>query len=240
MNELLSNVVLVLIGMATGYLIGSWVESFLHEHVSDALTCRVRKWKRYPRLLRSLINTYYSHHTIHHVKTYRKSHGQMFDSNEQEKDLRLALLERGKHGETIIKGGFGTRLYGWGAVKFTLPTLIPCGLLMIYSSHWFGLGALITAVLPPITSHWVHPHLHLPFLQKRCQASLLLRWFLGTRYFRWQYINHFLHHRYGGTSNFNLVLGADYLRRKNRKPNSKDAKLLEELGVPGFSVELNE
>ncbi|MDQ7732583.1 hypothetical protein QT231_07725 [Halomonas sp. SpR1] len=240
MAEPLINAALVLAGVVTGYLISSWVESFLHEYVSDALTHRVRKWERYPRLLRSLINTYYSHHTIHHVKTYRKSHDRMFDSAQQEEEVRRLLLERGKHGETIIKGVFGTRLHGWGAVKFTLPSLIPCGLLAIYSSHWFGLGLLTTVLLPPVMSHWVHPHLHQPFLQRRSHAPLWLRWFLGTRYFRWQYINHFLHHRYGGTSNFNLVLGADYFRRKVRKPSLKDARLLAELGAPGFNLECSE
>ena len=32
------------------------------------------------------------------------------------------------------------------------------------------------------------------------------------------YRNHFMHHRYDGTSNFNLVLGADILRRRVRMP----------------------
>src|SRR5437764_310198 len=50
------------IGLALGYIIGSFIESILHEYVSDAPASWVRRWRCYPRLFRVPLNTYFSHH----------------------------------------------------------------------------------------------------------------------------------------------------------------------------------
>jgi hypothetical protein len=68
------------IGLAVGYIIGSFIESILHEYVSDAPAPWVRKWRRYPRLFRVPLNTYFSHHVIHHHQTFRRNHITQFDS----------------------------------------------------------------------------------------------------------------------------------------------------------------
>ena len=46
------------------------------------------------------------------------------------------------------------------------------------------------------------------------------------------YRNHFMHHRYDGTSNYNLVLGADILRKRVRVPSSDDISAMAEIGMP--------
>ena len=48
------------------------------------------------------------------------------------------------------------------------------------------------------------------------------------------YRNHFMHHRYGGASNFNLVLGADYLRGRMRTPSSAAGAAMREVGMPVY------
>src|SRR5690606_34978471 len=111
----------IFLGLGLGYLVGSWVESFMHEHVSDAHPRRVKAWMRSPRLLRPLINTHYSHHTIHHVRTFRAGHTTQFRSEEERSQLTEVLLARGRHGRIIIAGAFGTRLHGSGALVFVAP-----------------------------------------------------------------------------------------------------------------------
>jgi hypothetical protein len=62
-----------LTGLAVGYFIGSFIESILHEYVSDAPAPWVRAWRRHPRLFRVPLNTYFSHHVIHHHQTFRRN-----------------------------------------------------------------------------------------------------------------------------------------------------------------------
>lgn len=222
----------LLLGLALGYLIGSWVESFMHEYVSDAHPKFVRFWARAPRLFRPLINTHYSHHTIHHVKTYRSGHVTQFRSREEQEAVTAELLARGKHGRIILAGAYGTRLHGSGALVFVAPLVI------FFPVFWFTLGPVgflggcVTLLLPPFMSHFVHPWLHRPFEQGQREAPRWLAWLLRTRYLQAVYRNHFLHHRYGGVSNFNLVLGADLLRRKAREPTSRDLEVMVEIGMP--------
>ncbi len=49
---------------------------------------------------------------------------------------------------------------------------------------------------------------------------------------RMAYRNHFLHHRHGGTSNFNLVLGGDWLRGRLRRVSDEDLRAMQAAGVP--------
>lgn len=222
----------LLLGLGLGYLIGSWVESFMHEYVSDAHPRAVRRWLRSPRLLRPLINTHYSHHTIHHVRTYRAGHVTQFRSEAEKAQLTEDLLARGAHGRTILAGAYGTRLHGTGVLVFVAPLVI------FFPVFWFSLGpwgfaaGCVTLLLPPFMSHFVHPWLHRPFEQGQAEAPPWLAWLLRTRYLRAVYRNHFLHHRYGGISNFNLVLGADVLRRRTRVLTPRDLEVMEEIGMP--------
>jgi hypothetical protein len=186
----------IMLGLGLGYLIGSWVESFMHEHVSDAHPRRVKAWMRAPRLLRPLINTHYSHHTIHHVRTFRSGHTTQFRSEEERAQLTEVLEARGRHGRIILAGAFGTRLHGSGALVFVAPLVI------FFPLFWWGLGPVGFVGL------------------------------LRTRYMRAVYRNHFLHHRYGGVSNFNLVLGADVLRGRTRAVTVRDLEVMAEIGMP--------
>ena len=85
--------------------------------------------------------------------------------------------------------------------------------------------------LPPLLSNWVHPYLHMSHERALSEAPPLLRWFLGTWYARAMARNHFIHHRYGGTSNFNLVLGADILRGVWRRASARDYEVMQRIGL---------
>lgn len=222
----------VLLGLALGYVIASYVESFMHEYVSDARPKAVRFWSRAPWLFRPLINTHYSHHTIHHVRTFRDGHVKMFRSEEEKEKLTGELLQRGWHGQVIIRGAYGTRLYGSGALVFVAPLIIFFPVFYLTLKPIAFLAGCVTLLLPPFMSHFVHPYLHQPFEQGQRTAPRWLAWFLRTAYGRAIYRNHFLHHRYGGVSNFNLVLGADVLRRRTRALTPRDLEVMAEIGMP--------
>lgn len=222
----------VLLGLALGYLISSFVESFLHEYVSDAHPRFVRAWNRFPRLLTPLINTHFSHHTIHHLRTFRSNHVTQFRSEEEKQKLTAEMLERGKHGRTIINGAFATRLHGEGAFVFVAPLVVFFPVFYFTLELEGFLAGCVTLLLPAFMSHFVHPYLHRPFEEGQRQAPGWLAWLLRTRYGRAIYRNHFLHHRYGGVSNFNLVLGADVLRRRSRALTERDLEVMAEIGMP--------
>ena len=219
-------------GLLSGYIISSWIESFMHQYVSDALPKTVRFWQKYPRLFQPLINTHYSHHTIHHVRTFKANHVTQFRSEVERAKLSAELHQRGWHGQVILKGAFATRLAGSGALVFVSPLLL-CLPFMLALLGWPGFwGALLTLMLPPFMSHFVHPYLHRPFVYGQKHAPRWLALFLASGYGRAMYRNHYMHHRYGGTSNFNLVLGADYWRRRIRQPRPKDWQEMALLGMP--------
>ena len=220
------------LGVAGGYLVSSYIESFLHENVSDARPRQVRFWKKYPKILKPLINTHYSHHTIHHARTWRQDHVTQFRSDDEREKLNNELHARGRHGRLIMKGDYATKLHNEGALVFTAPLILACLLLFNFTPFLFALGACTTVFLPTLFSYFVHPYLHMPHAKGQVHASKPMAWLLRTRYFKAMYVNHFIHHRYGGTSNFNLVLGADVLRRRNRAPVDTDMEIMRNIGIP--------
>ena len=232
MDILLINIFKFLLGIAGGYFTSSYIESYLHENVSDARPRRVKFWKNFPNLLKPLINTHYSHHTIHHARTWRQDHVTQFRSEEEREKLDRVLHARGRHGRLIIKGDYAAKLHNEGALVFTAPLLVACMLLFLYTPFAFALGASTTIFLPTYFSYFVHPYLHMPFAKGQARASKPMAWLLRTKYFKAMYVNHFIHHRYGGTSNFNLVLGADTIRRRKRLAVDSDIKIMRSIGIP--------
>ena len=148
------------IGLAIGYVIASFIELILHEYVSDAPTHWVRKWRRYPRLFRVLLNTYFSHHIIHHYQTFRKNHVTQFASPEQRARVDSVLLARGRHGRLIIAGDYANRIHAEGGFVFALPGLVSAVALGFFLPISMAIGSTIALMLPPIFSYWLHPYRH--------------------------------------------------------------------------------
>jgi hypothetical protein len=103
-------------------------------------------------------------------------------------------------------------------------------------SH-FALGPLATLgccaalALPPLFSNFLHPYLHMPYSSAIHSAPWWLKPMTKTAYFRAMCTNHFPHHKYIA-SNFNLVLGADWIRGVARKPSAQDVEAMLRLGLP--------
>jgi hypothetical protein len=225
-------VVEVIIGLTIGYALGSLLESFLHEYVSDASTRLLAVWRRHPRLFRVLLNTHFSHHVIHHYQTFRKNHVTQFDSLEHRAALEAFLLRRGRHGKIIIKGDFANRVHAEGAVVFALPSILTGLMIGLVAPVSVAVSAALALALPTLFSYFIHPFLHMSFSKGQRLAPPITAALLRTKYMRAVYRNHFLHHRYGGTSNYNLVLGADFVRRRLRKPDNDALRTMREIGMP--------
>ncbi len=226
-------IVNVIAGLVLGYVIGSVIESWLHEHVSDAPARYLVVWRRYPRVLQSVfLNARFGHHVIHHHQTYRKNHITQFESLEERARLADIVLRRGRYGRTIVAGDFGNHLRAEGALLYALPLVSAGVLFSLFLPLTVALPAFLTLVLPPLFSYAIHPVLHVPFAEAQRSAPPLMACLLRTRYMRALYRNHFLHHHYGGTSNYNLVLGGDVLRRRVRAADAGALQAMKDTGMP--------
>lgn len=218
------------LGLLLGYLLATLAESFLHRSVQHAGS-RVRKfWLRHPRLFAPFLRAYYSHHTIHHARTFRHDYVTQFrDAREQQqvdRELPPAWAER------IKREDYGLTLKGWGILLFLLPVAPLIPLLYFVLGAWVCLGALLPLlVVYPLMSMWIHPLLHRAHGDAAGRTSPLGRWLLKTRYMKAVVRGHYLHHRYINC-NYNLLLGGDYLFGAYRRPSAADLKDMARLGLP--------
>lgn len=221
----------IVIGLLIGYLSGSYVESFMHQYVSDAPPKLYRIYKRYPRLFSALTTSYYTHHVIHHYHTFKQSHTQQFASAEEEQKLRQKLAKRGRHGQLIADSAYGVGLGAQGVIKYMIVLALPLPLFYWLFNPYIFAGILVTAWLPIPMSRWLHHYVHISREEMSRTSPRWLQWLMNTRYMRAVAVNHFIHHKYGGKNNFNLVLGADVLRRVSRKATPADYKEMREIGL---------
>lgn len=218
-------------GFIAGYIIASLIESFMHQHVSDAPYRRVRAWERYPRLMKYFIRTRYSHHVIHHIKTFRQDFVTQFRNNAERQAVDAELRARHEHGEIIRRSNYAVKLHGSGSMVFVAPLLPAVPVVLWLGGIEVVLGCSLALLLPPLLSNYVHPYLHMPHAKAVSDAPLVLSLLLRTWYFRAMARNHYMHHRYVA-SNFNLLLGGDLLRFKYRRPSAKDLDDMGRLGLP--------
>lgn len=219
------------VGFFAGYLIASWIESFMHQHVSDAPPRSVKRWQKYPHLFRYLIRTNYSHHVIHHAKTYRKDYVTQFESDAERQELDRMLSTMGDHGRIILESRYAVKLHGSGALVFVAPLLPVVPISYFALGPMATLGCCVALALPPLFSNFLHPYLHMPYASAIASSPWWLKPLIKTAYYRAMCVNHFLHHTYVA-SNFNLVLGADWIRGVARKPTTRDLETMLSLGLP--------
>jgi hypothetical protein len=218
------------LGFCIGYVAASLIESTMHQHVSDAPYKVVRLWERYPRIFKYFMRTRYSHHVVHHTKTFRQDFVTQFRSDAEREALDEELRHKGAHGRMILRSRYAVKLHGSGALVFVAP-LLPAALLVNAAfSVPAAIGASMALLLPPLLSNFVHPYLHMPHEEAIRTAPRATAFLLRTWYFRAMARNHYMHHRYV-VSNFNLLLGGDHIRRKYRRPSPKDLAEMARIGL---------
>ncbi|AUX32159.1 MULTISPECIES: hypothetical protein [Sorangium] len=219
-----------LLGAAMGYVTATLVESFAHHHISDARPRRVRWWTQHPRLFKYLIRTHYSHHSVHHLRTFRKDHVTQFRNDDERRALDAELAERGAHGQIVLRSNYAVKLHGTGALVFVSPLIPFLPVVYLLLGPWGLVGSVLPMLCPPLFSNYLHPYLHMPHEVAVTKAPPLISWLLRTRYGRAVARNHFMHHRYMNC-NFNLMLGGDILRGVSRRPSHKDIAEMQRIGL---------
>ncbi len=219
-----------IIGTFIGYLIITVSESFFHRYIQHA-PYGVRRQYRYLRHLgTSLRQAWYSHHVVHHYRTFRHTFTVQFDTVDQQTRLDHHLNEQ-KMIE-IAETDYGVRI-GRKAkyyIKYMAPTLPLFTLACVTGGAAFSLGALIPLIIWPMMAQFVHPYLHMRHDDIKTEAPLYARLVSKTTYFKWLAIHHWMHHRYEHC-NYNLLLGGDVILGVQRFPRSSD---WEEMGEAGL------
>ena len=195
----------LLFGFIIGYIVASLIESWMHQYVSDAPMRLVNKWLKYPRLLNYLIRTNYSHHVVHHRKTFKLNHITQFRNDKERYCLDAELLLHGKHGVIIKKSQYAVKLHGSGSLVFIAPLLPVAILFPLLLGVDATIGAIIALLCPPLLSNYIHPYLHMPHKQAVAESPFIISWLLKKSYFKAMARNHFMHHKYVA-SNFNQLL----------------------------------
>jgi hypothetical protein len=218
----------VLLGVILGYLLVTFAESFLHEHIHHAQRWFLALQKKYPRLLKPFRDAYRSHAIVHHCWTYH-DHVTRFASEHQKQRVDERLQDH--EGRRIIAEAYGTTLGLRSTVVFVLPILpvvLPALLLLPWPA---AAGFAVPVVIYPLMSKVIHPYLHEPYREALRKAPAVIRWALSTRYMKSVWRHHWMHHR-SPQSNFNLLLGGDWFRGKHRSPSAEDERQMSEVGLP--------
>jgi hypothetical protein len=217
-------------GIIVGYLISSIFESIFHRSIYHASASARRGWKHVPLLGEWMQRSWYSHHVIHHVRTFQVNHTQMFRSELEHVRLDRLLKSRGM--DLIIDERYGTTVSGgWGIVRFIAPSLPMFLVLWWCASLPLIAGSVVPLALWPAMSKIVHPFLHMRYDDACETCPRWFRLFIRGPCFRFLARHHWLHHRHTNC-NYNLLVLGDILIGRFRRPSSDDLTLMFSDGMP--------
>lgn len=219
----------IVLGIVLGYILFSITESVVHRYILHAQGRRRKSWRKLGRLGVYINNSWYSHHVVHHNKTFTTNYVTMFDSKQQERELSDFLTKNGK--EQIVLNSYGLRVGGfYERLQYLYPHLLWFFVICYLGGVWLTLGALVPLFLYIWVAEYVHPYIHLPYYKAIDAAPSFMRLVIKTRYFKYLARYHFLHHKYI-SCNFNLMLGGDWFWGCHRSPNKKDLAEMIDLGL---------
>jgi len=222
-------ILLFVFGLCSGYLLATLAESFFHQHIGHAGRWFRKLQKKYPRILGGFSEAYRSHNIVHHIWTFFYNHVTQFLDEQHKKVVDDRL--RDKAGKRIIEEDYGTTLGLRSTLLFVLP-IMPVVIPIVFLLPWAAkVGFCLPVVIYPLMSSIIHPYLHQPYQQALSNAPWILRWLLATAYMRCVWRHHYLHHQYPD-SNFNLLLGGDWLRGVHRRATEEDNQRMREIGLP--------
>lgn len=220
----------LLAGLVIGYVIATVVESYVHQHVGHASPQTVARWKHRSGVCGFLAQINYAHNVVHHQQTFRRDFVTQFCSGDERRQLDSELAALGAEGKRIIRSNYGLQLQDLGALVFFAPLVPVLPWLGSQRFIWTAIGATMALALPPMLSHFIHPYLHLPYEQVVRQSPMRTGWLLRRRHFRLIAQHHFVHHRHPRT-NFNLLLGGDWLRGCHRRADAQQREEMRQLGL---------
>jgi hypothetical protein len=216
-------------GLIVGYLLVSVTESLSHNKLLHANKRRVKTWEKLGKPGVYMHSSWYSHHVVHHHLTFKKNHVTMFESESEERKLREYLLLKQK--EEVVLDSYGLRIGSFKKkIEYLYTHILQLTLVCYFGGLWFTTGVSLIIVFYIWLAEYLHPYTHLPYSESLKSASVLMRPFIRSRYFKYLLQHHYLHHKYKDC-NFNLVLGGDFLLRSHRSPCREDLIEMKELGI---------
>jgi len=218
----------IILGIVLGYILFSITESIIHRYILHAKGRRRESWSKLGYLGVYINNSWYSHHVVHHCKTFKTDYVAMFDSKQQERELSDFLTKNGK--EQVVLNSYGLRVGSfYEKMQYIYPHLLWLFVICYFGGGWFALGVLVPLFLYVWVAEYVHPYVHLSYNKSIGVASPLMRLAIKTKYFKYLARHHYLHHKYINC-NFNLMLGGDWFLGCHRSPNKKDLVEINNLG----------
>jgi hypothetical protein len=217
----------ILLGIFLGLLSATVTESLGHKFTGHPGPALRRLYLRHPRLFFPFLRPLYQHLVIHHHKTFTGRFFDQFDSarHKLEVDAWIAMKFPSDFSALIWREKYNLTLRGvTGVLPFAIPFCVGPLLIFLTLGPVAFWGSLMTAFIPVWLSKYVHPLIHLP--EDVARAHPFVRWLMRTGYMRRVFRNHYLHHQHLGT-NFNLLLGGDYLVFLHRRATAKEEEELE-------------
>ncbi|SFE21309.1 hypothetical protein [Nitrosomonas sp. Nm166] len=219
----------VLLGIILGYVFFSIFESIAHKYLLHAKRRTRIYWHKLGYLGKYINNSWFSHHVVHHHKTFRTNHVTLFDSKQQEKELNQLLIENNKR--EIIHSSYGLRIGNiYEKIRYLYPHFLWLLIVCYAGGGYFTLGILVPLFFYIWIAEYVHPYIHLPYRKAIDIASPIMRLVIKTKYFKYLARHHYLHHKYLNC-NFSLMLGADWFLGCHRLPNEIDLIEMSNLGL---------
>src|SRR4051794_30845678 len=112
----------ILYGLLIGYLAVSVCESYFHRTIGHASPRLRLLWRKMRKLGAPFLRSWYSHHVVHHFKTFRRDHVTQFSCPDEERRLRLSMIAKG-HGH-VVGQSYGVRVGSPGEFfRYVGPTL---------------------------------------------------------------------------------------------------------------------
>jgi hypothetical protein len=221
------------LGLLFGFLSATVTESLGHRFTGHPGPRQRRLYLKYPRLFHIFLKPYYQHLVIHHHRTFKGNFFDQFRDELEKKELDTWISRKfsKQFSELIWVERYNLTLKGIsGTLPFAIPfTAGPLLIGMVFGWTAF-FASLLTAFIPVWMSKFIHPLVHLP--EETHLAHPLIQWLMKTSYMKMVFKNHYLHHQQLET-NFNLLLGGDYIVGHHRAPTIEEAVALESL-LPEF------
>ena len=188
----------------------------MHQYVGHAKRDLKNKWKN-SFFLKYLYKINFRHAVIHHRLTFRRNYKSQFDSDDRKKNLDNYAQ---KNDFQVISSNYGLKAEKVGFLTYNVITIPFLPIIAITIGYWGMFIAFFIFMLTPLLSMYIHPYLHCDYSESLQKAPKQIVFFIKTPYFKKIICYHFLHHKYPN-SNFNLLIGGDWLRGVYRSPSLK-------------------
>ena len=215
-------------GVTLGWICSSYFESYYHDRIQHG---SVDGWLH--RTFFVLVRGVASHETVHHFRSFRKSHVEQFESPEKQKNVDEWLDTKWPidFGPWVRAEEYGVTITFLTWLAYALLFLIFQSPILIFGSRIMFFASIFPLVIISSAPGWLHRYYHMPFSEALQCAPWYLRPIIQSSSFRQGYQNHFLHHK-TRRFNFNLTGSVgDWMRGVYREPTDDERRMIRKHGI---------